>query len=209
MRYRCLWREAAPPEQELVRILSPWIYEANQPFADWFFGDPHVGAEITAEWAARPTSESYVGRAVVQFDEDTARPAGCLISMSGADLVRCRSADFAEFCEELGPGPEADKIVGEVIGYSRELFPAVASTDLYVSRVAVDPAQRGRGFGRQLVTYATGARRADGFRTCRLDVSADNLGAIATYRACGWVEGPVSRAEGPGLAYRMMTLALR
>ena len=205
MRFDPLWRQASPTVGPLIDVLRPWIQAASQPFADWYFGDPDVTPEILTEWMARPTSEVYLGRSLLLHEGD--RPAGCLLSMGGADLARCRAADFAAFCQDIGSGPEAEAIIEQVLVTSRTLFAPVPDDELYISRVAIDPERRGQGLGKALVQQAIALRSAEGFRKFRLDVSADNTAAIRAYEAVGLrIAGRVSD-PGSGLEYCSMTLA--
>lgn len=57
-----------------------------------------------------------------------------------------------------------------------------------IARVLLDPAQRGRGHGKHLVTAAMDAARATGVRRLALNVVDGNAAAIGTYRSLGFVE---------------------
>jgi ribosomal protein S18 acetylase RimI-like enzyme len=197
-----------PRSHTLLTTLAPWVYEASNPFADWYFGDPGVAAELIAEWGERPDSEYYLGRALLLEDDESGAAAGCLIGMSGAELARSRRADFAAFCREIGSGPEADAIIDEVVAASQVLFPSVPDDAFYISRVVVDPRRRGQGLGRQLVQGTIWQRRAEGFRRFRLDVSADNGAAIRAYQAIGMQVVRTSHCEAADLTYHAMELGL-
>jgi ribosomal protein S18 acetylase RimI-like enzyme len=187
----------------LVDTLAPWVIAASRPFADWYFGQPDVAAEIVTEWMARPTSELYVGRAIV-YDDEQGWPGGCIIALPGHEVAAARAADFGEFCAEIASEPEADEVIAEVVTVSRELFPPIEPDDLYVSRVGVDEAQRGKGVGRALVEAAIEEFRERGIRGCRLDVSADNRAAIRAYEAAGLAVVSTSHSPISGLTYCAM-----
>jgi ribosomal protein S18 acetylase RimI-like enzyme len=206
-RYRYLWTEGTGDGRELVDVMAPWVIDASRPFADWYFGEPDVAAEIIQEWMSRPTSELFAGRSIVYEDTDGG-VAGCIISLSGEELSRCRAADFAVFCDELGPSREAMEVVEQVLAASRELFPEVADGDLYISRVGVDPVRRGRGIGARLVRHAMDIFSERGLRFCRLDVSADNHAAIRAYEAAGLETLATSHSPTAGLTYRSMGAVL-
>lgn len=53
--------------------------------------------------------------------------------------------------------------------------------------IAVDPAARRQGLGRQLIDAFEAEARARGALTAFLEVAADNLPALALYRASGFV----------------------
>jgi ribosomal protein S18 acetylase RimI-like enzyme len=202
MRYRHLWEEDGGALEPFVAPLVPLVHEASNPFADWFFGEHDLAGVCIGAWLRRPSSELYVGRAIVLFEETT--PTGCLIGLGGEELARCRAADFAEFCRSLGDDPDADAVVAETVNVSRTLFPPVAPGEYYISRVAVRYDRRGRGLGRALVERARTLARAQGYARVRLDVSADNLGAIRAYEAAGLRVVGTSRSEEAGLAYTAM-----
>jgi ribosomal protein S18 acetylase RimI-like enzyme len=211
-RYRHLWTQGdlEPQLETLVPQLAPWIHAASNPFADWYFGGAEVAGEIIQEWMARPSSEMFLGRAFLLHDGDAAGsaapPAGCLIGVSGAELTALRAADFAAFCQDLGTGPEAERVIEDVVAAARELFPPVGADQYLVSRVAVDPRRRGQGLGRALVAHAVETKRTEGFRRFRLDVAADNASAIRAYQAVGFAITSTSRHAPSGLAYCAMTL---
>jgi ribosomal protein S18 acetylase RimI-like enzyme len=184
--------------------LVQWVHEASNPFADWYFGSGPLAEEIIAEWMERPSSELFIGRAVVAFDDAGRTPVGCLLGMEGAVLAECRSADFLAFCEELGRSEDADAVLAEVLPAARALFPPVAEDEYYISRVAIAPEVRGRGFGRALVSSVLAERRAGGHERFCLDVSAANAAAVRVYDALGFRVVGTSRDEVSGLAYHRM-----
>lgn len=191
-----------------LATLAPWIHQASNPFADWYYGDGEVARDVIAEWMDRPSSELHLGRALLLSGEGDDEPLGCLIGMGGATLAECRAADFLAFCDELGGGPEAEEVIEEVLPVARRLFPPVAHDAFYISRVVIDPARRGAGLGRALVERTMERQRAQGFRRFRLDVSGDNEAALRTYHGLGF--HVVSTAESPahGLRYHAMERVL-
>lgn len=206
-RFRQISLESDEPTAETIELLTPWIVAASRPFADWYFGEPDVAAEIIGEWVARPTSELYAGRAIVAED-DTGRPAGCIVALPGVELARCRAADFASLCGEIESEPEADDVIAEIVTASNELFLPVADDELYISRVGVDPAGRGRGIGRALVEQAIEVFQDGHLAGCRLDVSADNAAAIRAYEAAGLTVTATMHSPTAGLTYAAMYTAL-
>src|SRR5262245_15215127 len=134
MKFRHLWTEDAAAARDLIPQLAPWVHEASQPFADWYFANPELAAEILREWMDRPTAEVFVGRAIVMTERAAGdAPVGCLIALSGAELGRARSADFMAFCHALGSGADADPVLAGVVPASRELFPPVAERPPHLS----------------------------------------------------------------------------
>lgn len=74
-----------------------------------------------------------------------------------------------------------------VVGYAIVLFNAGTSLARLYS-FAVDPAWRGQGVARRLLTAAEDAARAHGCVYLRLEVRRDNAAAIALYKAAGFRE---------------------
>ena len=207
MSVRLLWKETNTALPALIATLAPWVYDASNPFADWYFGDPDAAAEILTEWMARPDSELYLGRALLLSDA-AGKPEGAIVWVRGAQLSGCRAADFAAFLGDLGGGSEADAIALEVTAGARALFPAVDPGDAYISRVAVDRARRGLGMGKRLLQATLAALRDEGFSRVRLDVSDDNAAAIALYESAGFATQSTSPHDESGLCYRAMVLSL-
>jgi ribosomal protein S18 acetylase RimI-like enzyme len=195
-----------PSFQGYAPVLQPWIHEASNPYADWYFGDEQAAEAFIGSWLVRPDSELYLGRAMLMLDE-LRRPIGCVIGMPGSQLARCRTADFAELCESLQSHPDADEIVAQTIEVSRELFPEVEDDVFYISRVAVAPERRGQRLGRSLLGHAIEAQRARGVTRFRVDVSADNAPAIRLYESLGMRVTSCARNAEAELEYWSMTLA--
>lgn len=189
-------------------VLAGWIYEAGKPFADWYFGDPQLAAEITAEWIRRPTSELYLGHAHVLLRDATDGPAGCLIGLPGRDLPGCRAADFAAFCDDLGSGPEADAVLDEVVPAGHALFHTVTDDHYYISRITIDPVLRGNGLGQALIDHVLEQTRRDGFRHVSLNVWADNVPAMRLYRSAGFRIVDTGHSPAAAMSYHSMTLDL-
>ncbi|GAA4192418.1 hypothetical protein GCM10022288_24640 [Gryllotalpicola kribbensis] len=64
----------------------------------------------------------------------------------------------------------------------------VTGASAWLSRVIVDPAERGRGLARPLVELALGKARTFGATEIGLKVIAGNVAATRAYRAAGFVE---------------------
>jgi ribosomal protein S18 acetylase RimI-like enzyme len=205
-RFRYLAGQPGEPTAETIQSLAPWIIDASRPFADWYFGEPWAAAELITEWMSRSTSEVFAGRAILH--EDASGPSGCILALPGSLLAQCRAADFAAFSREVAGEPGADDVLAEIIVVSNELFGRVESDDLYVSRVGVDPQQRGRGIGQAMLSHVLdlGARR--GHPRVRLDVSADNVPALRTYGAVGFERHGTRHSAVAGLTYHSMVAFL-
>ncbi len=80
---------------------------------------------------------------------------------------------------------------GEVVGYVVLLVPAALEDPVDLLRIAVAPAERRTGIGRQLMSAAL--QRCTG-RTILLEVAESNESAKALYRGFGFTE--ISRRRG-------------
>ncbi|HJV23388.1 MAG TPA: GNAT family N-acetyltransferase [Holophagaceae bacterium] len=96
--------------------------------------------------------------------------------------------DAATFGEAWGPlaRHEGMWVLGDAAFARWSLVPVVHEGELL--RIAVDPARRGRGLGRELLKGAQAELRAQGIRELHLEVRAGNAAARALYAACGWRE---------------------
>lgn len=205
MEFQDTTTQIEPSLRGFVPTLQPWIHEASNPFADWYFGDEQTAAAFIGHWLVRASSEIYLGRAMLMLDERR-QPLGCVIGMAGGELSDCRTADFAALCEALQSHPEADEIAAQTIEVSRELFPPVAPDEFYISRVVVAPTRRRCGVGRAMLGHAIEAQRTRGFKRFRLDVSADNNAAIRLYDSLGLRPVGSARSEDAELEYHAMVL---
>lgn len=116
--------------------------------------------------------------------QDWAGP-GVRWPLDPADLdERARQPDLQAWTATLAPSPAP---VGHI-----ELLPA-APRQGRIDRVAIAPAHRGRGLGRELVRAALGRARDRGYLDVDLLVFAGNVAACRTYLAVGFVDvGPIS-----------------
>ncbi len=107
--------------------------------------------------------------------------------------------DAATFGEAWGPLARHEGMwVIEGAAFARfSLVPRVHEGELL--RIAVDPAQRGKGLGRTLLEGAQRELKALGIRELNLEVRLGNAAARALYAACGWREvGRRARYYGDG-----------
>ena len=80
----------------------------------------------------------------------------------------------------VAPGPRPDDLNGAVLTTS------LARGVAHIAQLAVDPAARGRGLGRQLLDAAAAAAAENGCTALTLLVSVSNAPAIALYEAAGF-----------------------
>lgn len=73
---------------------------------------------------------------------------------------------------------ENDQIVGAICFYCNNRKDLIA----YVSMIAVHIDYRGKGIGDELLSYAMAHCKRKGFEFCKLEVSKENLKALALYK---------------------------
>ena len=92
----------------------------------------------------------------------------------------------ADFAAEIAAGRV---VVVEAGGSMAGYMVAWAETDGYfIDNIAVDPAEQGRGLGRQLIDHAERAARRHGLVALRLYTNAAMSENLALYRRMGFVE---------------------
>ena len=162
--------------------LIPMLVAASQPYLSALYGEPRAGAAIFAALMACGTSEFSVGHAQILCE--AADPRGCYVALPGSQLPACRRAELCEALRYFGAG--AASSLGKRLALLSSLLPPVLDGDFYLSKLAVDAASRGRGFGRLLLDHYMERGRRMGFRRFRLDVSQDNHAARHLYEAAGF-----------------------
>jgi ribosomal protein S18 acetylase RimI-like enzyme len=80
------------------------------------------------------------------------------------------------------------------VGYG-EIWVDAEESEAELARLLVDPGQRNRGYGRQLVSLLTDQARHRGFDEVWLRVRSENDQAIACYRAAGFVRALAAEEE--------------
>jgi ribosomal protein S18 acetylase RimI-like enzyme len=86
------------------------------------------------------------------------------------------------------------------------LFPAIPDDAYYVQNVAIHPATRGQGLGRQLMEFAFELGRSEGCRSCHLDVDSSTP-AVQFYERLGMrvlVKTEIPSIRGVQAHYRMV-----
>jgi ribosomal protein S18 acetylase RimI-like enzyme len=189
----------------IVAEALPWVHEAGRPYYDWLFGGAEVARTVLARWMRRPTSEVYAGR--VRLVREGERPVGGFLALSGRELADARRADaLAVMTEFRAPGQKA---VPSRLRQAGRIFVPVEADDFYLSKMGVNPTQRGRGRGRLVLEEYLEMGRARGLQRFRLDVWEGNEPALRLYRSAGFRELPTAAAEqDPDLRYVAMVLEL-
>jgi ribosomal protein S18 acetylase RimI-like enzyme len=74
---------------------------------------------------------------------------------------------------------------GEAVGCLRAALPPEGG-DVFLCSFRVSPEQRGRGFGRQILSGAIHALLREGRTQILIEVATDNRNALGLYRSCGF-----------------------
>jgi ribosomal protein S18 acetylase RimI-like enzyme len=135
------------------------------------------------------------------WHDDTERMARlCARAYAGSAEVRAFApngtmAEWREYIASLVKGPGCGVFLPELSlvapAAAEDFVAAVCVTDLgpatvHVAQIAVDPAARGRGWGRRLIGAVAAAARPRGYSQMTLLVSASNRPAVAMYEQLGF-----------------------
>lgn len=198
---RLLLSIAEPAPERSIHAVLPWVIDAGNPNFDWFFGKGEAPRRIE-RWMHQPSSEVAIGRAVVA--ELYSEPIGGYTRVGGRDLQRCRVADGVATLSEAG---EDSGAVRARMKMARDLLPALAADDLYLSKLGLLRPYRRKGFARLRVERFLDRGSAQGFDSFRLDVFARHHRAAELCRLAGFQV--VSEAVVPGTSLGYLAMALR
>jgi hypothetical protein len=182
----------------------PWVHEAGNPYYDWFFGGRERTLAVLGDWMRRPSSEVFVGRAVMLV-EGRQRTGG-FIALGGEELRQCRRADALAAMETAGRQGRGTLVAR--MRQTQELFGPVPADAFYLSKMGVVAAARREGRGGQIVHEYLSTGTALGFRRFCLDVCAGNAAAVRLYRAAGFRVGRSGSSQQPAMTYLRMGLEL-
>jgi ribosomal protein S18 acetylase RimI-like enzyme len=184
--------------------LLPLVLDASQPYARCFYEDDRKAAIAFSALMQERESELSLDKIAILYD--TSEPCGMYIAMSGLELAHSRRRQLVAALRLVGPsGVTALKCRIKALD---SLFPPVAETDFYLSKLAIASSKRRRGFGAALMSHYLGRGLRQGFRRFRLDVHAGNGMAIRLYERLGFRVACRNRAELCDLQYLSMVLSL-
>lgn len=155
-----------------------------------------------AEWEWRSERGIYSFRMsnVVRSD---AGLLGLLVSYSSR---RHREIDWSFGCSRPHMHPSQWDRITETYKLAAFLFPAIPDDAYYVQNVVTHPSARGLGLGRRLMDFAFELGRAEGCRSCHLDVDSATP-AVLFYERLGMrvlVKTEVPSIQGVHTHYRMV-----
>jgi ribosomal protein S18 acetylase RimI-like enzyme len=168
-------------DRSVVNSLS-WLYDASNPYWDWFWGGPEIAREQLTAWTLRASSELSLQRTTLLVKGQ--RVIGGYIAVKGDELAVCRQADlFAllRYCRSSkNDGPL------KRVNVAKSAFPLVAPEEYYLSRIGVENSFRGMGYGRQLLEHFIAHGTKQGHKTFCLNVTRTNSDAVTLYTRNGF-----------------------
>jgi ribosomal protein S18 acetylase RimI-like enzyme len=200
MTFRAVSAETEPARD--IPLALPWVHAASKPYVDWLFGDHAAAARALEQWMGRPSSEVFVGRAVLLLEES--RPVGGFIALGGTELAGCRRHDAVATLASMPSDARAALLSRLRVG--RELLPEPAADTLYLSRMGVLPHVRRRGYGKAILLEHLERGKRQGFTRFSLDVWSANTPAIALYTSAGFRLERRQQVGAAGMTYERMAL---
>jgi len=182
---------------------------ASEPYARFVFD-----TEIEAKEIAKFLFESNVGENVAPYVslavDDATTVLGLVTFLDAAELKTARMA--AAIALVRGRKVGAVSATRDRMLLAAEILMDVEPHELYLSRIAVTAAARGRGVGCWLLEqYETDARRRSKTRLV-LEVAPEHAAALSLYERCGFETLRDRETSDPGtgrrLAYRHMAKTL-
>ena len=142
-------------------------------------GDIGVWRELSEwEWLQERGVYSWTMSHVARRDGEV---AGLLVSYSSQ---RHETIDWSYSGARAHMAPERWGRVAAAHGLVPFLFPFIPEDAYYVQNLATDPSVRGSGLGRRLMELAFQRGRAEGCRSCHLDVDS-SAAAVQFYEHLG------------------------
>jgi ribosomal protein S18 acetylase RimI-like enzyme len=193
---QALVRAPERADEKVIAEIVPWVHTAGNPYYDWFFGGAEAARRTISAWMGRPSSEVALSRFMIALE--TERPIGGYLLIPEEELARCWRSDALALLR-AAKGDERSALEAKVAAAS-PLFPPVPAGALYLSKIGVIEARKGRGLGRGLLEAVLEDARAAG-RGVALDVSADNTAARRLYSSFGFEEVSAAGVDTAGLRY--------
>lgn len=190
-------------EPALRTEVESWIFDAGNPYWIWLWGSVPVARSRSLEWSARSNSELSLDSCRIVRSGGLA--IGAYLAYPGSELNRRRRADTLALLQ-VARKEEGGELLNRLKSAS-STFPLVADDEFHLSRLAVAPLVRGRGFGKEILNHFLASGRNEGFNRFSLNVAISNSAAIRLYVSAGFVftgSDVVSHAEVP---YRCMRLS--
>lgn len=173
--------DASSGAESLIPEILPWLHEAANPYVDWLFG-AEVGRGVLAALLGSESSELALRR--VTLLRTRTAVVGGFVAVPGAELARCRRVDPLLISRALRS--QGVRLPAERLTEAHGLLAPVSDEELYLSKLGIASAFRGRGLGRVALERFLADGREAGFGRFRLDVSEDNVAAVRLYESAGF-----------------------
>lgn len=181
---------------------------AAAPFDAFVYADAAAAAR-----ARRARFDRDLGEAARRFARLARRDGavvGALAFVPGRELAPTRLKTAWAIRREPALALDADEARRSALAGG--LLARLDPDDVYLARIAVDPAHRGTGVAAALLAHLDADARGAGARRIVLEVSPDRPDAVRLYERADFVPGPLGEAVDPPsgrrLAYRQMARIL-
>lgn len=201
-----------PARADDVEAATPLIYSAGPNAFDFVFSlRPRLDAPgfIARAFASDRGEFSWRYHRVAELDGEV---VGTAVGYTGAMAKDFLWPILAQMVQYYGFF-DALRIVRRGLQIEKIIVPPSRADMFYIGNVAVLPALRSRGIGRQIMAHMHAEARELGASLCALDVSAENPRAQALYTQLGYrvvKENPSTLANDAGRVadHRRMVLNL-
>lgn len=193
------------PGDQYRQLVLPWLVEASRPYCNSMFRTSEELDSTLVEWSQRRSSELWVGHGSLGIS-DSSEIVGGFLACPGDTLAKSRQMDALAYIRSA-PAEDMPRR-RRFLEQTSQLFPPVDSADLYLSRIGVLRAHRGRGYGAALLDSLFGFGSKMAFSRIVLDVSSNNEHAIDLYNRVGFVMDSEQHAEELDLGYTRMSKRL-
>jgi ribosomal protein S18 acetylase RimI-like enzyme len=166
----------------LSHDLARWIYLSANEKLHCLHGNEAIARERLQRFVNNKHSVFSGFNASVAFVDSV--PAGTAIAVEGNRITECLRADFFEIARQTKREERAT--LAARLAELHQASPPIAADTYFLAALAVDPAYRGLGIGRQLLVDLMEHARKSGHRKVRLDARADNQVALRLYDSCGF-----------------------
>lgn len=157
-----------------------WL--ASEPYGRFVYESVEEGKALARFVLEQSAGEVAAGSLVQEDDGDAVM--GLLVMLDGAELRSARSAAAMAMARAKKIDPRGS--VRDRMFLAGDTLMEVAPAELYLSRIAVDPAFRRRGIAAALMQRFEAEGRARGSTRLVLEVARESADAIALYERCGF-----------------------
>lgn len=174
-----------PARRADAEALAPLVYRAGGAAFDYILDHGRRRAADFLGFALRDGG-GLIGWRNHHVVEQAGRVVGCAAFYSGIEASALSAATLRQFFRFYPPW-HALRVVHRA-GLLGAMQPSPADDEWYVAHLSIDPAYRGRGLARSLLSYGLLLARANSKHCYVLDVAVDNVDAQQLYTRFGFRE---------------------